>query len=331
MGTLDTWLINQLDRSRPHITDRATASRTMLIGLTDQDWNDDLLTAFGVPRDHLAKIVPCDAPGAALEFDGVDVPLLASGYDMGLALLGHGCLDAGETKATFGTCLGVMSATGSRPVVAEGLLTTIAYGRGGEDAFALDGEIAAAGALVRWAVGLGIAASAEALDRLGASVPDAGGVLIVPAIQGLGAPYWRDDVHGAVFGLTNATGPAGFARAVLEAIAWSLRDVLEAIRGAGIALGELRVDGGLVHSPTLMQLCADVGQISVIVGDQPEATAYGAAALGMLAAGETSREEIRAGAVGVRRFDPVREPSPDMIARWEGAVRSILDRCRVTR
>jgi glycerol kinase len=323
-GTLDTWLVNRLDPRHPFITDRATSSRTMLIGLADTEWNDDLLACFGILREVLPRIVPCDAPGAVLELEGVELPLLASGYDTGLVLLGHGCLQSGETKATFGTCLGVMSATGGNPVTANGLLTAIAYGRRECQAFALDGEIAAAGALIDWATRLGIAPSAKQLGQLAASVPDAGGAVIVPAMQGLGAPHWRDDVSGVIAGLTAATGPAELCRAVLEAIAWSLRDVLGALRVAGFPCPEIRVDGGLVNSATLLQLCADIAQTRIVVTRQAEATAFGAAALAMLATGKADEDDVRGAAVGARYFDPGRPPPPEAAARWEAALERAL-------
>lgn len=324
-GTLDTWLMNRLDPARPHLIDRATASRTMLVGLADDDWNDHLLDWFGVPRHLLPRIVPCDRPEAVLELDGTMIPLLASGYDMGLALLGHGCLAAGETKATFGTSLGVMAATGGRPIQADGLLTAIAYERDGVPAYALDGEIAAAGALVAWATGLGIAGSLAELDRLAASVRDAGGVVIVPAIQGLGAPHWRDDVRGSVFGLTAGTGRAQFARAVLDAIAWSIRDVLDRLRASGVACPELRVDGGLTNSETLLQRCADVARTTIVVNEHREATLYGAAALAMLSHGLASEADVRGSAVGRRRFEPRSEPSETDVGRWRRALALTLD------
>lgn len=323
-GTLDTWLINQLDPRHPFVTDRATASRTLLIGLADGDWNGELLECFRIPREILPAIVPCDAPGATLELDGAELPLLASGYDMGLALLGHGCLQSGETKATFGTCLGVMSATGRDPATVDGLLTAIAYGRQGYHAFALDGEIAAAGGLIDWAIRLGIARSAKQLSQLAASVSDAGGVIIVPAIHGLGAPYWRDDVSGTIRGLTAATGPAELSRAVFDAIAWSLRDVLQALREAGFSCTEIRADGGLVNSATLLQLCADVTQARIVVTGQAEATAFGAAALAMLATGKADEKNIRAAAMGTRYFDPGGPASPEAASRWEAALNEAL-------
>lgn len=325
-GTLDTWLIYELDPAHPHISDRATASRTMLIGLEEDDWSEDLLALFGVSREILPSIVPCDAPGSMIEIEGHEVPLCCSGYDMGLALLGHACLERGETKATFGTCLGVMAATATDVVRAPGLLTTIAYTSGGRTAFGLDGEIAAAGALVEWALRLGIAGSLEELDALAASVSDARGALMVPAVTGLGAPYWRDDVRCEVIGITEAFGKAEFARAVFDAIAWTLRDVLSSLGRAGVEVQEVRVDGGLTRSAVLLHRCADVCQLPLVRPAQPEATAYGAAALVMLALGSATVQEIRKAAEGIERVEPGRPPSDAETEAWVTAVDTALAR-----
>jgi glycerol kinase len=324
-GTLDTWLLHELDPSRPHVTDRATASRTMLIGLDDDDWSDELLGWFGVPRAILPGIVPCDEPGVAIVIDGVEVPVWASGYDMGLALLGHGCVAPGEIKATFGTCLGVMASTGAERVVADGLLTAIAYGRGGRSVFGLDGEIAAAGALVSWAIRVGIAGSPAELDARAASVADSGGAIVVPAIGGLGAPHWRDDVHGMVLGLTDATGRDELARAVLDAIAWSLRDVVAAARAAGYPCDVLRVDGGLVASETLMRRCADVAGVRLVVSAQPEATAFGAAALAMLRLGLLDDAGLAAAVGEQRRIEPGPPPAEAEAEAWANALELAMD------
>ena len=181
----------------------------MLVALTDDDWSDDLLETFMVPREILPEIRECDALRSSLRLAGRDLPLLASGFDMGLALLGHACLSSGETKATFGTCLGVMTATAGEAHALGELLTTIPYTRNGSRAYALDGEIAAAGALVEWAVSVGIAGSATELEALAASASPTSGVVVVPAISGLGAPHWRDSVRGAIVGITAGGRPAG--------------------------------------------------------------------------------------------------------------------------
>jgi len=323
-GTLDTWLLHELDPARPHVTDRATASRTMLVELNRDEWSEELLGWFGVPRSILPRIVPCDDPGAVIAIDGAEVPVYASGYDMGLALIGHGCVAPGAVKATFGTCLGVMACTGDAPVAGEGLLTAIAYTKGGRSRFALDGEIAAAGALVSWALRIGLAGSLAELDARAAAVDDAAGAIVVPAIQGLGAPHWRDDVTGMIVGLTEATGRDELARAVLDSIAWSLRDVVDAIRAAGYPCERVRVDGGLVASETLMRRCADVAGVEIVVSGQPEATAFGAAALAMLRLG-LIEEPALAGAVGERRrYVPRSTPSEAEAETWTAALRLAL-------
>jgi glycerol kinase len=323
-GTLDTWLIHQLDPSRPHVTDRATASRTMLVALDDPDWSDDLLELFGVPRRLLPRVVDCDAVPAMLCIEGHEVPLVASGFDMGLALLGHGCLAPGETKATFGTCLGVMSVADGPAGRPRGLLTTIAYTLQGSSRYALDGEIAAAGSLVDWAIGLGIARTFEELEQLARSVPDAGGAVLVPATTGLGAPHWRDDVRARLVGMTGTFGRGQFARAVLDAIAWSLADVVEALEAAGLDVAALHVDGGLAASRLLLQRCADCAGVPLVRSAQEEATAFGAAALGMLAAGQARTDEIAAAARGTDVTEPRALASNGERERWQEAVEATL-------
>jgi glycerol kinase len=327
-GTLDTWFVHQLDPSRPHVTDRATASRTMLAALGDTDWNDGLLELFGVEREMLPEIVECDARVASIELDGHEIPLLASGYDMGLALLGHGCLDVGETKATFGTCLGAMAASGGSPSRAPGLLTTVAYSLRGSCAFAFDGEIASAGSLVAWAVRLGVAASLEELDALARSVPDSGGAVLVPAISGLGAPHWRERAQARLVGVTDAFGRPEFARAVFDAIAWSLVDVVDAFRVAGLPVRELRVDGGLTASTTLLQRCADLLQVPLVRSPHVQSTAFGAAALSMLASGVVQPEEIRASARGTEVIEPERPAPVEERERWREALAGALEQER---
>jgi glycerol kinase len=322
-GTLDTWLIHQLDPSRPHVTDRATASRTMLVALGSDDWSEELLDLFDVPRALLPEIVPCDAPRAWFELDGQEIPLVASGYDMGLGLLGHGCLSASEAKATFGTCLGVMAATGEA-VRAEGLLTTIAYTISDSPAFALDGEIAAAGSLIEWALRLGVAQTLAELESLATSVPDAAGAVLVPALGGLGAPHWQDSARARLVGLSDAFERAHFAHAVFDAIAWSLRDVLAALGGAGFEPAELRVDGGLANSDVLLQWCADCCGVPLVRGRQAEATAYGAAALGMLALGLTDIDEIARTGRGTDVIDPSSTPSSAEQQAWESAIAEVV-------
>jgi glycerol kinase len=324
-GTLDTWIATCLDPSAPFVTDRATAGRTMLIGLTDENWNAELTEAFGLRAEALPRIRPCDSMDVSLEIEGTPLPLLGSGYDMGVAVLGHACFEPGETKATFGTCLGVMSATGTAPRRAEGLLTTIAYTRGRRSHFAFDGEIAAAGALVQWALEIGIAGSVTELERLAESVSDSAGAIVVPAITGLGAPHWRDDVRGRITGLTEAVGRAELARAVFDAIAFSLRDVLEAIRASGAAVDAVRVDGGLARSELLLRRCADICATPMVRVAQGEATAFGVAALAMLANGSATEADLRAAVVdGASTVGPRSQARDSELEAWREAVAEVL-------
>jgi glycerol kinase len=204
-----------------------------------------------------------------------------------------------------------------------GLLTTIAYTRGTDVGWALDGEIAAAGALVSWAIQVGIAGSLAELDALAAQVPTTE-VVLVPAIQGLGAPHWRDDVSAAFIGMTAETDRRHLARAVHDAIAWSLFDVVEAFAAAGPRPRELSVDGGLTNSDFLLQRCADVLQIPLRLCGHAEATAYGAAALAMLGIGLATVQDVRDGASGTRLIEPHAPPPAHEQIGWRRALASAL-------
>lgn len=325
-GTLDTWLIHRLSHDAGLVTDRATASRTMLVALAEDTWSDELLADFNVPTSVLAEIRPCDAMEVSLRIDGVDVPLAASGYDMGLALLGHACLRPGETKATFGTCLGVMAASDVDTPGGDALLTAIAYTREGRSAYGLDGEIASAGALVHWAIELGLADSAEHLDASAAAVEDASGAIIVPAFGGLGAPHWRDDVDGRILGLSAAVGRRELCRAIYDAIAFSLADVATALGETGLSITAIQVDGGLAQSRTLMQLCADACGLPLVRVAHTEATALGAAALAMLATDGTDPQSLQISVVdGAEIIEPQCDPDPEVRARWREAIASTLE------
>jgi glycerol kinase len=327
MGTLDTWLMHELDPRHPFVTDRATASRTMLMGLVDADWSEDLLRWFHVPREILPSVVGCDQPGSVFDIEDTEVPVLSSGYDMGLALLGHGCTRLGDVKATFGTSLGVMACTGARPQVVDGLLGTVAYQWHGKSTFALDGEIAAAGSLLEWGTQIGIAHSVAELVALAESAADTGGVVVVPAINGLGAPYWRSDVEGVILGCTAATGRAELARAIVDAIAWSLRDVVVLLRESGFACDTLRVDGGASRSSLLLQRCATIAGLEVLVSTVREATAYGGAALAMLSHGLANEGDVLTAARdSMRSFTPGLAPTEDEVQRWGSAIRVALTR-----
>jgi glycerol kinase len=305
-GTIDSWLMWNLSggtASGLHVTDVTNASRTQLMDLATLDWCPALLQAFRIPPACLPRIVSssgvlAEVPKhAAAELAGARLSALLG--DQQAALVGQVCFAEGEAKNTYGTGNFLLLNTGIRPVSSSaGLITTVAYQFEGEPArYALEGSIAVTGALVQWLRdGLGLIGSAQELDGLAASVPDNGGVYIVPAFSGLYAPYWREDARGVIAGLTRFANRAHLCRAALEAAAFQTHDVAAAMAAdSGVALSELRVDGGMVRSETLMQVQSDILQTAVIRPSVIETTALGAAYAAGLATGFWSGTEELSG------------------------------------
>jgi len=274
-----------------HATDPSNASRTLLFDLARLEWDEELLSLFGVPDACLPRVV--DSSGLAGTTRGCGflpdgIPVAGVAGDQQAALFGQACFAPGMAKATYGTGAFVLLHTGSSPVVSKTrLLTTVAWRIGGAVSYALEGSAFVAGAAVQWLRdGLGIIASASEIEALAASVPDAGGVVFVPALAGLGAPHWRPDARGLLAGLTRGTTRAHVARAVLGSIALQNVDVLSAMaEDAGHAVAELRVDGGASTNDLLMQLQADVLGVRCVRPKVRETTALGAAYLAGLGAG----------------------------------------------
>ncbi len=285
-GTIDTWLAWNL--CGRHATDVTNASRTQLMDLQTLDWCPALLDAFGIPRACLPEIIASsEFVGTAQAIGGV--PVMALIGDQQAALVGQVCFAAGEAKNTYGTGNFLLLNTGGMPVASgHGLITTVAYKLGvAPAAYALEGSIAITGALVQWLRdSLGLISTASEVDALAASVADSGGVYIVPAFSGLYAPYWREDARGLICGLTRYANRAHLCRAALEATAYQTVDVVRAMaQDSGIALAELRVDGGMVCSQPLMQFQADMLDADVVRPAVTETTALGAAYAAGLAAG----------------------------------------------
>jgi glycerol kinase len=289
LGTVDAYLGDRLgDR---FATDLSTASRTQLLAVGGRDWDADLLALFGVRREWLPVIAPTFGALGELRSERwpVAIPLTAQLVDQQAALAGSGAVAPGQLKATYGTGVFVLGRT-DQPLRARGLLPTVAWaasdgaGEVGEVSHALDGGVFAAGALLDWlAGGLGLAADAAALAAAAASVQDSAGVMVLPALAGLGAPWWRPEAHGVIAGLSSAARAGHVARAALEAIAWRVGDIVEAI--AEVAPVEsLRVDGGLSNDETLLQIQADVLGLPLEVG-RADATVLGAAMLAGVGAG----------------------------------------------
>jgi glycerol kinase len=286
-GTIDSWLMWHL--TGQHVTDVTNASRTQLMNLATLQWDDTLLSAFGVPHSLLPQIVPSSAVYAEGTGELLGVPIAGILGDQQAALLGQACCAAGEAKNTYGTGCFLLMHTGTTPTPSRhGLITTVAAQLGDAPAtYALEGSIAIAGALVQWLRdNLGIIKTSAEVEALAASVPDNGDVYFVPAFSGLYAPYWRADARGIIAGLTRFASAGHIARAALEAVAYQTMDVVRAMQqDSGIALRSLRVDGGMIVNRMLMQFQADMLNVPVTRPRVLETTALGAAYAAGLAVG----------------------------------------------
>ncbi len=326
-GTVDSWLAFRLTGGRLHVTDPTNASRTLLYDIHARAWDDELLDLFRVPRALLPEVRrssevygEIDAP----ELRGV--PLAGIGGDQQAALLGQLCTGPGSVKTTYGTGCFALLHTGATPQPSErGLLTTTACSTDGQPRYALEGSVFTGGAVVRWLRDrLGLIRTAEDVEPLAASVPDTGGVFLVPAFTGLGAPHWDPHARGAIVGLTLGTGAGHVARAALEGIAFQVADLLDELAAdAGAAPAELRVDGGAARNDLLMQFQADVAGLPVVRPAVTESTALGAACLAGLAVGYWQGiEELAANWRAERRFEPAlpEDRVAGLRAAWARAV-----------
>ncbi len=326
-GTIDAWLMWHL--TGRHVTDVTNASRTMLMNLATLDWDDALLAAFGIPRAVLPLIVPSSAVYAEATGELAGVPIAAILGDQQAALVGQTCFQPGEAKNTYGTGCFLLMNTGGHPVQSKaGLLTTVGYQFGGAPAvYALEGSIAITGALVQWLRdNLRIIASSDEVEPLAASVSDNGDVYFVPAFSGLYAPYWRADARGVIAGLTRFASAGHIARAALEATAFQVRDVVQAMeQDCEVPMQSLRVDGGMVRNELLMQFQADMLGVDVIRPRTAETTCLGAAYAAGLAIGLWSGVEDLS-----RNWSATRIWSPRMPAaerdRLGAAWRKAMDR-----
>jgi glycerol kinase len=336
-GTIDSFLIWRLSGGKVHATDVTNASRTLLLDLETLRFSDDLCEIFDVPAQLLPQVVP--SAGRVAETRGVPglpdgIPIAGVAGDQQAALFGQDCVDTGDAKCTFGTGAFLLMNVGARPTLSQrGLLATVAWTLG-EDAgntvgpvartaYALEGSAFIAGALVQWLRdGLGIIEKAADVEALARSVPDSGGVTIVPALAGLGAPHWRPDARGLIAGITRGTTKAHLARAALEAIALQNVDLLRAMQAdAGHAITSLRVDGGASANDLLMQLQADLSGLQIFRPEMVESTALGAAKLAARGVG-LPRTDRTGETARVRIFNPnlssgARE---EMLARWHTTV-----------
>jgi len=333
-GTVDTWLVHKLTGGRAHVTDPTNASRTMLYDIEAGAWDEELLRVFGVPREVLPEVRPSSGMFGVADarWFGCEIPIAGIAGDQQAALFGQGCVTAGSAKNTYGTGAFLLLNTGARRARStRGLLTTLACDARGRPAFALEGSVFIAGAAVQWLRdGLGILAHASETEALARSVADSGGVVFVPAFVGLGAPHWEPEARGALLGLTRGTTKAHVVRAALEAMAFSTREVLEAMSAdSGLGLSDLLVDGGAAANDWLMQFQADVLGAPVRRPDVVESTAMGAACLAGLATGVWRSVDDFLAERTYRVFEPGERPDKAW-REWQRAVRTVLGWARDT-
>jgi len=328
-GTVDCWLVWNLTGGRVHVTDASNASRTLLFNIHTGEWDDELLSVLDIPRDLLPEVRSCSevyGESPALR----NIPIAGMAGDQQAALFGQTCFEPGMAKNTYGTGCFLLMNTGDTPAVSRhNLLTTIAWKIGGHTEYALEGSVFVGGAVVQWLRdGLGIIGSAGESEHLAASVEDSGGVVLVPAFTGLGAPYWDPYARGAMLGITRGTTSAHIARAGLESIAFQVGDLLEVMnRDSGITLDELRVDGGASQNDLLLQIQADLLNVPVVRPKMIETTAFGAACLAGLATGVwRDRKELNNVWQCERRFEPHMED--DLRERMQRQWSRALERSR---
>jgi glycerol kinase len=328
-GTIDSFLVWRLSGGAAHVTDVTNASRTLLMSLATLDWDDAMLALHRVPRAILPEIVGSAEQVAVTRGfphlpDGVPIAGIAG--DQQAALFGQACFDVGDAKCTYGTGAFVLVNVGERPIASKfGLLTTVAWKAGGRVAYALEGSAFVAGAAVQWLRdGLGVIKSAAEIEELARRVPTSGGVTFVPALSGLGAPYWDPGARGLISGLTRGSTAAHLARATLEGIALEVSDLLHATADdLGKPLRRMRVDGGAAANDLLMQLQADVADITIERPAELESTARGAAMLAGVGAGLFATVADAAGMSRVDRSFRVEMGSDERAAhraRWSDAI-----------
>ena len=309
-GTIDSWLVWKLTGGAVHATDASNASRTMLMALGSGEWDPELCALFDIDPCHLPRIVDC--VGAIGESDpallGRAIPICGMAGDQQAATIGQGCLSEGDTKATFGTGAFVLTNSSDKPLhSANRLLTTVLCQIGGKRSYALEGSVFVAGSLMQWLRdSVGLLVSAPESEILARSVPDNGGVYMVPALSGLGAPHWRPDARGLISGISFATSRAHLVRAALEAQAHQIHDLMKAFAADGEKWERLRIDGGMVANNWLAQDLADILDLVVERPAMVETTALGAAMLAAVGSGIYPDLGAAAAAMGgeVTRFEP---------------------------
>jgi glycerol kinase len=329
-GTIDTWLIWNMTSGNVHVTDVSNASRTMLFNINTLEWDSELLDLFGIPASMLPQVkssseVYGETAGNVL---AAKIPIAGIAGDQQAALFGQMCTKVGMVKNTYGTGCFMLMNIGDKPIISKNnLITTIAWKIGDKVQYALEGSIFIAGAVVQWLRDeLKIIATSAEVEALAAKEPDSGGVYLVPAFAGLGAPHWNQYARGTIFGITRGTNNSHIARAALESIAYQTLEVLKAMEAdSGAQIQQLRVDGGATANNLLMQFQADILKTNVVRPEVTEVTAIGAAYLAGLAIGFWSDiDEIQQQWQINRSFEPdAALNSDEMVKGWNKAVAAL--------
>ena len=330
-GTVDSFLVWRLTSGRMHVTDATNASRTSLYNIHDNDWDDELLALFDVPRAGLAEVMDCASEFGICDdrLFGVELPIRGVAGDQQAAAIGQACFTPGALKSTYGTGCFMIINTGGEAVASNNkLLTTIGYRLDGRTTYALEGSIFVSGAIIQWLRdGMKLIASAGETEAIAAAQAGNNGVYMVPALTGLGAPHWAPNARGAVYGITRDTGPADFVRAALESVAYQTNDLFTAIASDGIPVSSVRVDGGMTANNWLMQFLADIIDLPI---DRPvvrETTALGAAMLALMQSDRgTTLEDIEGCWKKDQRFKPEMDTHKRevLLSGWDLAVKRTL-------
>ena len=331
VGTIDSWLVYKLTGGKHHLTDASNASRTALMDIETGEWDSELCELFGVPVEILPTITDCigDFGSTDAKLTGSPIPICGMAGDQQAATIGQACFDEGQTKATYGTGAFVLTNTGTvKPASENRLIATILYQIAGERHYALEGSVFVAGSLVQWLRdGLNLFTDSKETEALARSVEDNGGVTLIPALSGLGAPWWRPDVTASMTGMSFSTTKAHIVRAALEAMAHQTHDLQRAFAADGAEWAELRVDGGMISNDWIAQDLADILQLDVERPDFVETTALGAAMLAAVGAG--LYPDLKSAAVmreGTTRFSPQmnEETRSKRITQWRTAMDKLL-------
>lgn len=327
-GTIDSWILWNLTRGEVHVTDYSNASRTMLLNIHSLDWDGFLLQEFDIPRQILPKVASSSEIYGYTDlqtFGGAKIPIAGIAGDQQSALFGHGCFEKGMVKNTYGTGCFMLMNTGEQAVTSHsGLLTTIAWGVDGKVTYALEGSVFIAGAAIQWLRDeMKVIDSASDSELFARKVSDTGGVYVVPAFAGLGAPYWDMYARGAIVGLTRGSQKEHIIRATLESIAYQTKDILNCMeKDSNIQLQTLRVDGGATENRFLMQFQADILNVPVEKSELTETTAFGAALLAGLAVGFWTKELILVNTKNKQIFTPQMDEQTryTLYQKWKKAV-----------